>query len=55
MPCQKSGLCNISYERFSETRFTQTYKALCWDAMFVFLSGGKKDMECLGSKITQNR
>ena len=36
-----SGLCNGSYARFSEKRFTQIYKALYADAMFVSLSGAQ--------------
>ena len=38
---QKSGLCNISYARYSEKRFTQIYKALSGDAMFVSLSAAQ--------------
>ena len=30
-----SGLCNSSYARYSEKRFTQIYKALYGDVMFV--------------------
>ena len=30
-----SGLCNSSYARYSEKRFTQIYKALYGDAMWV--------------------
>ena len=37
----ESGLCNISYARFSEKRFTQIYKALYGDTMFVSLSGAE--------------
>ena len=40
-PCQESGLCSSSYARYSEKRFTQIYKALYGDAMFVSLSGHK--------------
>ena len=32
-PCQESGLCNISFARYSEKRFTQIYIALCGVAM----------------------
>ena len=39
--CQESGICNSSYARYSEKRFTQTYKALYGDAMFVSLSEHK--------------
>ena len=38
---QKSGLCDISYARYSEKRCTQVYKALSGDAMFVSLSGAQ--------------
>ena len=38
---QKSGLCNISYATYSEKRFTQIYKALSGDTMFVSLSGAQ--------------
>ena len=38
---QESGLCDISYARYSEKRFTQIYKALYGDAMFVSLSGAQ--------------
>ena len=34
-PCQVSGLCNISFARYSEKRFTQIYIALCGVAMHV--------------------
>ena len=34
-PCQESGLCNISFARYSEKRFTQIYIALCGVAMHV--------------------
>jgi len=34
-PCQESGLCDISYARYSKKRFTQIYKALYGDAMLV--------------------
>ena len=37
--CQESGLCNSSHLGYSEKRFTQIYKALYGDAMFVSLSG----------------
>ena len=40
-PCQESGLCNRSYARYSEKRFTQVYKAFYGDAMFVSLSGAQ--------------
>ena len=40
-PCQESGLCNSSYARYSEKRFTQIYKALYGDAMFVSLSAAQ--------------
>ena len=36
-PCQESGLCNISYARYSEKRFMQIYKASYGDAMLVSL------------------
>ena len=36
-----SALCNSSYARYSEKRFTQIYKALYADAMFVSLSGAQ--------------
>ena len=36
-PRQGSGLCDNSYARYSEKRFTQIYKALCVDAMLVSL------------------
>ena len=36
-PRQESGLCDISYARYWEKRFTQIYKALCGGAMFVSL------------------
>ena len=39
-PCQESGRCNSSYARYSEKRFTQIYKALYEDAMFVSLFRG---------------
>ena len=32
---------DISYARYSEKRFTQIYKALYGDAMFVSLSGAQ--------------
>ena len=40
-PCQEPGLCNISCARYSEKRFTQIYKALYGDAMFMSLSGAQ--------------
>ena len=40
-PRQDSGLCDISYARYSEKRFTQIYKALYGDAMFVSLCGAR--------------
>ena len=36
-PRQESGLCDISYATYSEKRFTQIYKALFGEAMFVSL------------------
>ena len=36
---QESGLCDISYARYSEKRFTQICKALSKDAILVFLWG----------------
>ena len=36
-PRQESGVCDISYARYSEKRFTQTYNALYGDAMFLSL------------------
>ena len=36
-PRQGSGLCDNSYGRYSEKRFTQTYKAFCVDTMLVSL------------------
>ena len=36
-PRQGTGLCDNSYARYSEKRFTQIYKALCVDAMLVSL------------------
>ena len=35
------GLCNSSYARYSEKSFTQIYKALYGEAMFVSLSGAQ--------------
>ena len=43
-PCQESGLYNISYARYSETCFTQIYKAWYGDAKFVSLSGAQNNM-----------
>ena len=40
-PRQGSGLCDNSYARYSEKRFTQIYKALCVDAMLVSLWGAQ--------------
>ena len=36
-PCQESGVCDISYATYLEKPFTQIYKALYGDAMFVSL------------------
>ena len=41
MTRQESGLCDISYARYSEKRFTQIYKALYGDAMLVSIWGAK--------------
>ena len=38
-PRQKSGLCDDSCARYSEKLFTQIYKALYGDAMFIPLRG----------------
>ena len=40
-PHQESGLCNISYARYSEKRITQIYKALYGGAMLVSLWGAQ--------------
>ena len=34
-PCHKSGLCCFSFARYSQKCFTQFYRALYRDAMFV--------------------
>ena len=41
LQCQESGLCNISYARYLEKRFTEIYKVLFRDAMLVSLSGAQ--------------
>ena len=40
-PCQESGVCDISYATYLEKPFTQIYKALYGDAMFVSLWGAQ--------------
>ena len=34
--CQESGLCNMLDARYSEKRFTQIYKALYGNVMFIW-------------------
>ena len=40
MAYQESGLCDISYVRYSEKTFSQIYKGFYGDAMLVFLLRG---------------
>ena len=40
-PRQESGVCNSSYAKYSEKFFTQIYKALYGEAVFVSLSGAQ--------------